>query len=260
MLETAIQWLMSRPDGTLPEPPQAIAWHGRLMVLSWLVVMPAAVLVARYYKVTPGQDWPRELGNSFWFVWHRRLSRLTALLALLALAIVLLDRGFAPLVAGHVRIGWLTLVLMAVQIATAVCRGTHGGPIEPFTGRKKPQEEWPGDHYSMTPRRVVFEWVHKFVGYALILSAVVAIATGLSHAGAPRWMFLGTALLVAMWTGIALWLQSAGRCLDTYQAIWGLDPTLPGNRRSRAIGFGIRRFGAPTGQDATTSIQGQRKS
>jgi hypothetical protein len=35
-------------------------------------------------------------------------------------------------------------------------------------------------------------------------------------------------------------LQRAGRCIDTYQAIWGLDPDLPGNRR-RPIGFGIVR-------------------
>ena len=41
--------------------------------------------------------------------------------------------------------------------------------------------------------------------------------------------------------GVFIWLQRAGRCVDTYQAIWGLDPNLPGNRR-RPIGFGISRM------------------
>lgn len=260
MFEPAFDWLMSHPAGNLQGPTFAIAWHGRLMVLSWLVAMPAAVLVARYLKVTPKQDWPQQLGNSFWFIWHRRLSQLTALIALLALALVLMDQGLAPLVAGHVWLGWLTLVLLGVQIVTAVFRGTHGGPIEPFTGRKKPVEEWPGDHYSMTTRRIIFEWIHKFTGYALIISSVLAIFTGLEHAGAPRWMFLGGGLLVLMWTGIALRLQSAGRCLDTYQAIWGLDPSLPGNRRRRAIGLGIRRYDSSADNVVTRSTHRQEQS
>ncbi len=43
--------------------------------------------------------------------------------------------------------------------------------------------------------------------------------------------------------GVFVVLQRAGRCIDTYQAIWGLDPSLPGNRR-RPIGLGIVRLRA----------------
>jgi hypothetical protein len=43
-----------------------------------------------------------------------------------------------------------------------------------------------------------------------------------------------------MMAGAFVSLQRAGRCIDTYQAMWGLDPDLPGNRR-RPIGFGIVR-------------------
>jgi hypothetical protein len=34
--------------------------------------------------------------------------------------------------------------------------------------------------------------------------------------------------------------QRAGRCIDTYQAIWGPDPAHPGNRRP-PVGWGVRR-------------------
>ena len=42
---------------------------------------------------------------------------------------------------------------------------------------------------------------------------------------------------------VAVRLQRAGRCIDTYQAIWGPDPCHPGNSRG-VIGWGIRRYTA----------------
>ena len=36
-------------------------WHGQMAVLGAGVLLPLAVLVARYFKILPGQDWPREL-------------------------------------------------------------------------------------------------------------------------------------------------------------------------------------------------------
>ncbi|MGA7199891.1 hypothetical protein [Roseiarcus sp.] len=52
-------------------------------------------------------------------------------------------------------------------------------------------------------------------------------------------------LVLALWwmtlLGAAITLQRAGRCLDTYQAIWGPDPSLPGNRR-KPIGWGVSRW------------------
>jgi hypothetical protein len=56
-----------------------------------------------------------------------------------------------------------------------------------------------------------------------------------------------------MWLAIALWwlfcavvfvaLQRRVGCIDTYQAIWGLDQTLPGYRR-QPIGLGVVRLAA----------------
>jgi hypothetical protein len=73
-----------------------------------------------------------------------------------------------------------------------------------------------------------------------VLAAVAVVVAGLVLADAPRWMAL---LLGAWWLALVLAfaaLQRAGRCVDTYQAIWGPDPKHPGNRL-RPIGWGVRR-------------------
>ena len=51
--------------------PVVWAWHGRLMVLAGAVLFPVGVMLARYYKVTRRQSWPRELDNRFWWNGHQ---------------------------------------------------------------------------------------------------------------------------------------------------------------------------------------------
>ena len=73
-----------------------------------------------------------------------------------------------------------------------------------------------------------------------MLLAVGVIALGLVLSDAPRWM----ALALALWWLLLAWafvgLQRAGRCIDTYQAIWGPGPQHPGNHL-RPTGWGVRR-------------------
>ena len=89
----------------------------------------------------------------------------------------------------------------------------------------------------MSPHRLPFERIHKSLGWLTVLSAMAVIALGLLVADAPRWMPL---VLLAWWPALALRWQGQGRCIDTYQAIWGPDPVHPGNRQ-RPIGWGVRR-------------------
>jgi hypothetical protein len=94
----------------------------------------------------------------------------------------------------------------------------------------------------MTPRRRWFERLHKSIGWLAVLLALVVIGLGLKAADAPRWM---PGMLALWWTVLGLWawrLQRAGRCIDTYQAIWGPDPRHPGNQRA-PIGLGVTRPG-----------------
>jgi hypothetical protein len=213
------------------------------MVLAWAVLAPAGLIVARYFKIVPGQNWPAFLDNPFWFITHRRLGKATALLTLLALFAIVWASGGRFILSGslHALLGWLVVVLAVLQIAGAALRGTHGGPMNPFTRQPKPEAEWPGDHFSMTRRRVFFEYSHKAFGYLAIGLSVAALFLGLHAADAPRWMWLALGLWWATAAIAIAVLQRRIGCIDTYQAIWGLDDSRPGYRRA-PIGVGIMRL------------------
>ncbi len=237
-----IHWLLTPISGSDDHVISApIAWHGRLMVLGLGVLMPPVVIVARFFKVTLRQDWPQQLDNPFWFVTHRRWGHVIGLVVAIGLAFVLAGQGWEPPWHSlHGALGWVVVALVLFQVVGSWLRGTHGGPIDPFTRQRRPPSDWPGDHFSMTQRRIVFEYVHKWGGYILLTVTLTAIPTGLLAADAPRWMPITMGIWWLVLLGVFVWLQRAGRCIDTYQAIWGLDPNLPGNRR-RPIGFGIMR-------------------
>lgn len=236
-------WLLSPISGSAThEIAASTAWHGRLMVFTWAFLMPLTFVVARYFKIVPGQKWPARLDNPLWFLTHRRLGML--LILVVTLGVVLAFVGSGGVVIPRTTHGWLgviVLLLTWLQLVNGLLRGTHGGPVDPFTRQKRPVEQWPGDHFSMTRRRVIFEYVHKTIGYLLIVLSAIALLAGLHEADAPRWMWLA---IVAWWiviVAVVAILQWRVGTIDTYQAIWGLDRTLPGYRRA-PIGVGITRF------------------
>jgi hypothetical protein len=227
-------WLAPLSGATGHAIAVPVAWHARLMVLAWGVLIPVGVLWARFWKVAPGQDWPRELDDKRWWHAHRTLQIGGFLLGLAALALVFRVGATTPGAEAHHLVGWIVVAAGAWQVAHGFARGSKGGPTAPTLA---------GDHYDMTPRRVLFERVHKSLGWVVVVAAVAAIASGLLVADAPRWM---AAAIAAWWLLLAArfvrW-QRAGRALDTYQAIWGPDPALPGNARA-PIGWGVTRQGA----------------
>lgn len=253
-LGAAWHWLLTPISGSsVHHIAPAVAWHGRLMVFAWGLLMPVIVLIARFYKVTPKQDWPRALDNPFWFVTHRRWGYWLGAIAAVGLFAVLPHAigGDSDIKAtrsgsGHHFFGWALLVLCAVQLLSSALRGSHGGPVNPFTRQPRPPEQWPGDHYCMTRRRVSFEYLHKWLGWLMAAWSIAAILTGLWSADAPRWMWIALGLWWFVQVAAFAILQLQGRCIDTYQAIWGVDPDLPGNRRLKPIGFGIRRYSPHT--------------
>lgn len=210
----------------------AVYWHARLMVLGWAVLIPLGVLAARYFKVMPGQDWPAQLDNKAWWHAHRGLQWLGLLLAVLGLLLVLPHTGQHGAAAqNHARLGWVLMSLAGLQLLSGLLRGSKGGPSEP---------QLRGDHYDMTRHRIWFERLHKGLGWLLLGISMGVVTSGLALADAPRWM---AALLLLWWLALlmlALRWQTGGRCIDTYQAIWGPDPAHPGNQR-KPIGWGVRR-------------------
>lgn len=229
-------WLLLPLSGSNAHEISArISWHARLMVLCWGVALPLGVLVARFFKVMPGQDWPRVLDNPRWWKAHLHGQSWAVLLAGVGVALVWGQAGRASLSAQvHGVLGWTVMGLGVLQALGGMARGSKGGPTD---------RNLRGDHYDMTPWRNGFERAHKSLGYLALLLATVTLALGLSVADAPRWMALGLALWWMALIAAFVRLQATGRCIDTYQAIWGPDPAHPGNRVA-PIGWGIGRYSA----------------
>ena len=223
------------------------------MVLAWSVLAPVALLWARFWKIAPRQDFPRALDDKRWWHGHRWLQVFAALFTVVALWLAWRD---SPTATGwtaarlHHWMGWAVAIAVAAQLANGFARGSKGGPSD---------AQMRGDHYDMTPRRVAFERVHKSLGWITLVTAWLATVLGLWVADAPRWMVAGVLL---WWRVLAtLWVrwQRAGRCVDTYQAIWGTAPDLPGLTRP-PIGWGVRRYtpqrlGSDVGADRNASAR-----
>ncbi|MEM8786705.1 MAG: cytochrome b561 domain-containing protein [Pseudomonadota bacterium] len=231
-----MEWLFSPIDPSRAhEVGAAISWHGRMMVLAWGILAPLAVLVARFFKILPGQDWPRELDSHVWWRSHWIGQSAVAVLTVGGLILVWLN-GRGP-ISLHTALGYAIVLLLLAQVLLGLLRGSKGGPTAPAR-----DGSLRGHHYDMTPWRRAFEALHKSLGYGLLGLAVVALLSGLWKANAPVWMwaaigFWWAALALAFWA-----LQKRGMAVDTYQAIWGDDPSHPGNRRP-APGWGVRRPG-----------------
>lgn len=72
MFDSVIRWLNTPFSGVLTHTIDSNSfWHGRLMVIAWCFLIPIAIIVARYFKVMPKQDWPTNLDNKFWWFVHR---------------------------------------------------------------------------------------------------------------------------------------------------------------------------------------------
>jgi Eukaryotic cytochrome b561 len=228
-----LDWWLMPLSGALQHSIEPWAyWHARAMVLGWGVLLPLGALVARYFKVTRRQRWPEQLDNKAW--WHAHLGLQWGGMAAVSVgALLVWDHGTGSSNAArwHAWGGWALVLMGWLQIAAGLARGSKGGPTS---------DALRGDHYDMTPHRVRFERLHKGVGWLSVVAAVVVMVLGLQVADAPRWM---AGVLAAWWAllTLAAWRwQRQGRCLDTYQAIWGPDPRHPGNR-VRPIGWGVRR-------------------
>lgn len=231
-----MDWLSAPIDPTRAhEVSAAVSWHARTMVLAWGVIAPLAVIIARFLKIVPGQDWPSELDNQTWWRCHWIGQTFVVVLTLLAVGLV-----FPPdwnAIGLHSGAGYLLLIAMLLQVLLGVFRGSKGGPTS---------RDWNGSlrghHYDMTSWRKTFERTHKALGYLMLVIAIITILLGLWKANGPIWMWLS---LTCWWLALLVLfivLQKRGHAIDTYQAIWGDDPVHPGNSLP-APGWGVTRPG-----------------
>lgn len=199
----------------------AFYWHGAAMALAWLVLLPAGALVARFFKVRPRQAYPYHLDDQVWWNLHRAVQVAGAALVALAAwwAWDALDGEIVwPL--AHVQFGVVAISLLLVQLLSPFFRGTKGGPTDHRADPYDPAT-WRGDHFDMTVRRRVFEFLHKKMGYIAMAVAACAAWTGIELAGLEDWWKAGIVASALLFAGLFLWFTFKGRRVDTWQAIWG---------------------------------------
>ncbi|MEP3845066.1 MAG: cytochrome b561 domain-containing protein [Paracoccaceae bacterium] len=246
-----LDFLMSPIDPSrVHEVGFAASWHGRFMVLAWGVLAPFAVMAARFFKIMPGQDWPRQLDNQVWWRSHWMGHSLVVGLSIFGLVLVLPSNWSNLSV--HGMLGYTILIGLLVQILLGVFRGDKGGPTQP-----KPDGSLRGHHYDMTRWRRIFEALHKSLGYGLLGLGVITILFGLWHANGPVWMWF---LLTVWWiilVGCFVFLQRRGFAVDTYQAIWGPDETHPGNRGPKP-GWAVKRPSESMKEKDVTDVRNDR--
>ncbi len=217
-------------------------WHARLMTLGWAVLFPVGITIARFFKITPRQNWPHRLDNKLWWYAHLTLQYVAAAAMIVALAVLWQMPGRRGMMHLHAVIGWTVIALCCTQFVGGWLRGSKGGPTDPA-----PDGSLSGDHFNMTRRRRIFEYVHKSLGYLAIFLGTAAIVNGLWLVNAPHWMWFTLAAWWMCLLGAWIVLQRRGFAVDTYQAIWGPEPSFPGNQ-IEPIGWGARRPDARSGQ------------
>ena len=227
-----LEWLLASMDSSrIHSISDAVSWHGRLMVLTWGVVVPFSIVCARFFKITPRQNWPQKLDNPTWWAIHWIGQSLA--MALTLIAIFLVFSGFQTHT--HARLGYAVVCCVITQIILGVFRGSKGGPTA-----RHANGSLNGDHYDMTRWRRLFEHLHKTLGYTTLLLSAPTVLYGLWMVNAPRFLFLAFNALWLGWVIAFIYLQRCGWAVDTYQAIWGPDTSHPGNQRKKP-GWGMNR-------------------
>ncbi|MFD2176671.1 cytochrome and DOMON domain-containing protein [Veronia pacifica] len=209
-----------------------IVMHAALMVLAWGIMSPVIITVTRYFKVTPGQNFPVKLDNKFWWITHWIGHSISIALSAVALILSMFALNGIDTSTLHAKLGFVVLGMSMLQATSGFKRGTKGGPVDD-DGYPIPRSRWYGDHYNMTIYRRMFEWVHKTSGYIILIASHFTIYSGFFLFSLGAWAYLllfGIELMMVV-SYVLFSLQR--RWIDTYHAIWGFSRRHPGNRFSR---------------------------
>eukprot|EP00038_Savillea_parva_P006850 m.166278 g.166278 ORF g.166278 m.166278 type:complete len:1139 (+) comp12671_c0_seq1:83-3499(+) len=126
---------------------QEVWTHGMLMTVAWACVVPIGILVARFKLGSQG----------LWFKVHRAWQLFGLLLAFVGLAIIVSavhEEGAPHFMVTHAKVGLAVMVAAGIQ------------PLNSLIKRPKPAD---GDHVSFN--RMVWEMVHKGIGYGVVFLA-----------------------------------------------------------------------------------------
>lgn len=212
-------------------------YHAMLMVGIWFVLVPVCIITIRYFKPRPSEFGIRTkiaLNNPrwWWFNVHKYGLFVAIGLSLLGLIVALLvSKGFSGSV--HSWFGLMTILMGCMQVFSALLRGTHGGRYY-YTAKPDDPATWHGDHFSMTPRRRMFEAYHKTSGYFTGFFAIGAVASGLMQYPMP-WLAVSAIIAVFVFLGACILLEHKGMKHDGYRAVFGINPEHPFNKARKDL-------------------------
>jgi len=140
--------------------------HAVFMSLSWLLLLPLGVFLARYCKHRPPLSGP----NAWWFRAHRITQVVGTVVNILAfiLAVASVPAGSHGTQTHHI-LGFIVFGLGMLQPINAAVRPAK---TDATTGQR-------------TCVRAAWEVVHKGSGYAALVLAVVAVFLGIALRGSP---------------------------------------------------------------------------
>lgn len=180
--------------------------HASIVSLAFLVVIPSAILIARFFR------------HSKWFVWHASINSLAAVMVIVGTAIAFTQYR-APLGTNqHAVIGSLVLALVLVQVLLGIF--AHRRPLAPLTSSSTPIR-FPTLSLSKSP----FRLVHILLGIVITALGFTNVRLGIrqwpisSDAATP----VPTAVTGVYWALVALWIVA-------YLAGWvkeGVSKSLP---------------------------------
>lgn len=158
----------------VPAPDARKIAHGALMFASWGVLLQFGSAFARYAKPLP---------NAMWFKVHRivQIAGFVISIAGFILAIVMTKGKHFNTTSGHAQVGLTVMILGIIQVALALFR-----PNPANLGQVK----------SIV--RVIWEFLHWWMGRIALVLAVAAIFLGLQEINAPRGFTIAWGILVGI--------------------------------------------------------------
>lgn len=169
-MEIAPNRILSSPTVlTLPIEAKYVA-HGGCMALSWLLLSPLGVAIARYLKPQGAIAQRFALSKTLWFRAHFWLQMgalaLTATGVGLAIGAVESNRHFKT---RHAQMGITLFILAVAQTLLGVLRPKH---------QKRNGNRGLFPRCAAAPMRTVWEGLHRLFGYGLIALGMAASVLG----------------------------------------------------------------------------------
>ncbi|MDP6173108.1 MAG: cytochrome b561 domain-containing protein [Rhodospirillales bacterium] len=222
----------------MDDPGYFFVVHGLIMIACWGILVPVSVLITRFFKVMPGQNYPEVTDHKFWMQSHRAMSVTTILVLTAGAAIAWFALGGISLAPTHGKWGFAVILLGWGQLLIARMRGSHGGPwgLNNPDRIVLPRDQWFGDHYNMTRRRRIFEAVHISTGHTTAGAGLIAVWFGINQMGLAWGWQAGYGIWLLAMAGAFLKFTRDGRHVPTYHAIWGPGPEHPGNSKAPDAG------------------------